>query len=122
MSSNPLALEYFVLCTHGAQHALARYAHCDPCPCLLRRKSYRPGHITWDDIKEEATTGKQYICSCPDREGRPVIVMRPRNENTKNAERQMKYLVYHLEMASRMADEAGEASGLCPLIRLCMWL
>ena len=49
-----------------------------------------------------------------------MIVMRPRCENTKNAERQMKYLVYHLEMASRMADEAGAASGLCPLIRLCM--
>ena len=48
--------------------------------------------------------------------------MRPRNENTKNAERQMKYLVYHLEMASRMADEAGEASGLCLLNRLWMWL
>ena len=30
-----------------------------------------------------------------------------RNENTKGAERQLKYLVYNLEAACRAADEAG---------------
>lgn len=30
-----------------------------------------------------------------------------RLENTKPSDRQIKYLIYHLEIASRMADESG---------------
>lgn len=36
-----------------------------------------------------------------------------RNENTKGAERQLKYLVYNLEAACRAADEAGGTALAC---------
>ena len=81
-------------------------------PC--RRKSYRPDLITYESVKEEAVTGKQYICSWPDKEGRPVIVMIPRKENTKPSDQQMRHLVYHLEAASRKADETGAGSTHSP--------
>lgn len=43
-----------------------------------------------------------------DTERRPVVFMRPRLQNTTEHERQIKHLIYHLEHASRMADELGE--------------
>ena len=36
-------------------------------------------------------------------------VLVPRNENTKGAERQLKYFVYSLEAACRAADDAGQS-------------
>ncbi|KAL3148387.1 hypothetical protein ABBQ38_013843 [Trebouxia sp. C0009 RCD-2024] len=71
------------------------------------RRTYRPDAITWADIEPEAVTGKQFRLPVKDKEGRAVLLMRPRNENTKGAERQLKYLVYNLEAACRAADEAG---------------
>ena len=42
-----------------------------------RRKIYKPHEISWDSIADEAT-GKQVIAPCPDRDGRTVVIMRPR--------------------------------------------
>lgn len=71
------------------------------------RRTYRPENITWQEIEPEAVTGKSFRLGVKDREGRAVLVLRPRNENTKSAERQLKFFVYNLEAACRAADEAG---------------
>ncbi|DBB13651.1 hypothetical protein WJX82_000784 [Trebouxia sp. C0006] len=71
------------------------------------RRTYRPDAITWQEIEPEAVTGKQFRLGVRDKQGRAVLVMRPRNENSKVADRQLKYLVYSLEAACRAADEAG---------------
>jgi polyribonucleotide 5'-hydroxyl-kinase len=71
------------------------------------RLSYQPHNIKWADVAPEAETGKQFRMAIRDKQGRAILVMRPRNENTKGAERQLKFLVYNLEAACRLADESG---------------
>lgn len=43
-----------------------------------RRSTYKPHEITWAEVAEEASTGKLFRMATLDREGRPVLVMRPR--------------------------------------------
>lgn len=49
-------------------------------------------------LLEEAQTGKMYVRGY-DRNGRAVIYMRPRNENTKNVDGNLRNVVYSLERA-----------------------
>ena len=79
---------------------------------LAWRCSYRPQDIKWEDVEMEGRTGKQAILAAADSEGRPVVFMRPRLQNTTQPERQIKHLIYHLEHASRMADEMGARAPL----------
>ena len=44
---------------------------------LSRRRTYKPHEITWDSIASEAT-GKQFVMPVEDKEGRQIVVMRPR--------------------------------------------
>lgn len=46
-------------------------------PLLSRRRTYKPHDITWDSIAAEAT-GKQFVMPILDREGRQIVIMRPR--------------------------------------------
>lgn len=64
---------------------------------LKWRLEYKPEEIRWDDVAAEAETGKIYRASYKDKNGRPVLVMRPRCQNTKSLRGQMKYLVYCME-------------------------
>ena len=45
----------------------------------FRRRTYRPDAITWADIEPEAVTGKQFRLPVKDKEGRAVLLMRPRS-------------------------------------------
>ena len=81
---------------------------------LSWRCSYRPQDIKWEDVEMEGRTGKQAILAAADSEGRPVVFMRPRLQNTTQPERQIKHLIYHLEHASRMADEMGARARAAP--------
>ncbi|XP_051118427.1 uncharacterized protein LOC127242777 [Andrographis paniculata] len=66
---------------------------------LKWRLEYKPDEIRWDDVAAEAETGKIYRSSYKDKHGRPVLVMRPRCQNSKSITGQMKYLVYCMENA-----------------------
>ncbi|CAN4116318.1 unnamed protein product [Withania somnifera] len=66
---------------------------------LKWRFDYKPEEIRWDDVASEAETGKIYRSNYTDKHGRPVLVMRPRCENTKSVKGQIKYLVYCMENA-----------------------
>ncbi|WVZ73628.1 hypothetical protein U9M48_021913 [Paspalum notatum var. saurae] len=66
---------------------------------LKWRSEYKPDEICWDDISDEAVTGKVYRTDFFDKSGRSVLVMRPGCQNTKNANGQVKYLVYCMENA-----------------------
>jgi polyribonucleotide 5'-hydroxyl-kinase len=46
--------------------------------CARRRLEYRPHDITWEAVAAEAVTGKTFVSPYPDKEGRPVVIMRPR--------------------------------------------
>ncbi|KAK3159123.1 hypothetical protein QOZ80_2AG0146010 [Eleusine coracana subsp. coracana] len=66
---------------------------------LKWRSEYKPDEIRWDDISNEALTGKIYRTDYFDKSGRSILVMRPGCQNTKNANGQVKYLVYCMENA-----------------------
>lgn len=71
------------------------------------RLTYKPHEIRWEQVKHESVTGKQMVFDFPDKDGRPIVLMRTRFENTKEPESQVRFLIYHLEMASRQADASG---------------
>ncbi len=62
------------------------------------RRSFKPDLIVPDEVKVEGETGK-HIISGFDREGRPLLYLRPGRENTKPSERQIRYLVWSMERA-----------------------
>ncbi|KAL8491382.1 hypothetical protein ACS0TY_023129 [Phlomoides rotata] len=66
---------------------------------LKWRQEYKPEDIRWDDVAMEAETGKIYRSNYKDKSGRPVLVMRPRCQNSKSIKGQIKYLVYCMENA-----------------------
>ncbi|RLN09512.1 random slug protein 5-like [Panicum miliaceum] len=66
---------------------------------LKWRSEYKPDEIRWDDISDEAVTGKIYRTDYFDKSGRSILVMRPGCQNTKNSHGQVKYLVYCMENA-----------------------
>ncbi|KAH6800275.1 Sec14p-like phosphatidylinositol transfer family protein [Perilla frutescens var. hirtella] len=66
---------------------------------LKWRLEYKPEELRWDDVAMEAETGKIYRSSYKDKHGRPVLVMRPRCQNTKSTKGQIRYLVYCMENA-----------------------
>ncbi|XP_073281077.1 uncharacterized protein [Primulina huaijiensis] len=66
---------------------------------LKWRLEYKPEEFRWDDVAQEAETGKIYRASYKDEYGRPVLVMRPRCQNSKSIKGQIKYLVYCMESA-----------------------
>ncbi|KAI9487555.1 MAG: CRAL-TRIO domain-containing protein [Benjaminiella poitrasii] len=71
------------------------------------RRDYRPDELDPDYIKPEAETGKMYFNGF-DKCGRPVWIMRPRLQNSKDGERQIKHIVYSLERGIRLMPELVE--------------
>ncbi|GAA0139908.1 hypothetical protein LIER_01365 [Lithospermum erythrorhizon] len=66
---------------------------------LKWRLEYKPDEIRWDDVSSEAETGKIYRANYKDKSGRPVLVIRPRCENSKSVKDQIKHFVYCMESA-----------------------
>ncbi|KEH28063.1 Sec14p-like phosphatidylinositol transfer family protein [Medicago truncatula] len=66
---------------------------------LKWRAEYKPEEIRWEDVAEEAETGKIYRSNYTDKHGRTVLVMRPARQNSKTTKGQIKYLVYCMENA-----------------------
>eukprot|EP00249_Psilotum_nudum_P011155 c22997_g2_i1 orf=319-1260(-) len=68
--------------------------------CTIKwRDKYKPEEIMWEDVAKEAETGKIYRGKFRDKQGRPVLVMRPAAQNTNQLEGQIRYLVYCMENA-----------------------
>lgn len=84
---------------------------------LRWRAERKPEALTWDDIENEASTGKQYR-SGRDKRGRRVLVMRPDRENTFNHVENIKFLIYTLEnilwKSSRPGEPLGSNADLAP--------
>ncbi|KAJ0586190.1 putative CRAL-TRIO lipid binding domain, CRAL/TRIO domain, CRAL/TRIO domain superfamily [Helianthus annuus] len=66
---------------------------------LIWRMSYKPEEILWEHVAAEGETGKIYRSSCKDKNGRVVLVLRPRFQNSKSTRAQVKHLVYCMENA-----------------------
>ncbi|XP_050233305.1 uncharacterized protein LOC126681795 [Mercurialis annua] len=66
---------------------------------LKWRSTYKPEEIRWHEVANESETGKLYKANFCDRQGRPVLILRPGMQNTKSMDNQLRHLVYILENA-----------------------
>ncbi|KAI8388459.1 CRAL-TRIO domain-containing protein [Radiomyces spectabilis] len=71
------------------------------------RREYRPEELDPEYIRPEATTGKMYFNGFS-KAGRPLWVMRPRHQNSKDGERQVKHIVFCLERGIRLMPQGVE--------------
>ncbi|KAJ8660559.1 hypothetical protein O0I10_003606 [Lichtheimia ornata] len=71
------------------------------------RREYRPDQIDPEYIKSEAETGKMYFNGF-DNCGRPAWIMRPRFQNSKDEDKQVKYIVFCLERGIRLMPPGVE--------------
>ncbi|CAO3607247.1 unnamed protein product [Cunninghamella echinulata] len=71
------------------------------------RREFRPDQLDPDYIRPEVETGKMYYNGY-DFYGRPSLIMRPRNENSKDGDRQIKHIVFCLERGIRLMPEGVE--------------
>jgi hypothetical protein len=84
---------------------------------LKWREEFRPDEITWDDMEDEAARGKVFVLDHPDKEGRPIVFMRPRKEKYGgDNDKRLRWVVYVMETASRVADAS------CTLKRILVLL
>lgn len=76
---------------------------------LQWRLDFKPHAITWGMVEEEARREKTFMSPYSDKQGRPVFVMRVRNnshpQDIEEERRQLNFLIYNLELASRLADD-----------------
>ncbi|KAI7861616.1 CRAL-TRIO domain-containing protein [Spinellus fusiger] len=71
------------------------------------RRDFRPEQLDPDYIRPEAETGKMYFNGY-DKCGRPIWIMQPRNQNSKDGERQVKHIVFCLERGIRLMPKGVE--------------
>lgn len=95
------------------RHLKARNWHVKKAIKMLKetlkwRFQYKPEEIRWDEIANEAETGKIYRLNDLDKYGRSVLVMRPASQNTKSTKGQIRYLVYCMENAILNLPEGQE--------------
>ncbi|XP_038881392.1 phosphatidylinositol transfer protein 3-like [Benincasa hispida] len=102
----PIADKLPVLCSEASilRYLKARNWNTKKANKMLKetlkwRLDYKPEKIIWEDIAQEAKTGKIYRANYTDKQGRTVLVMRPSSQNTESTTGQIRYLVYCMEHA-----------------------
>lgn len=90
----------------------AREWNLDKSEKMLRatlewRREYKPHEIDPNPLSASGLSGKLFI-NGKDKEGRPLVFMIPRNENSKDYENNVKYLVYILERAVDQMEDGVE--------------
>lgn len=68
---------------------------------LLWRAEAKVDGLRFDTVAAEAQTGKMYRLRPRDKQGRPVLTMRPGRENTSGHEGQIQFLTYSVETMAR---------------------
>lgn len=66
---------------------------------LKWRHEYKPEEISWDEVSDEAETGKIYRPNYYDKHGRPVLIMRTNRQRSKSLKEEIKHFVYCMENA-----------------------
>ncbi|CAA7398300.1 unnamed protein product [Spirodela intermedia] len=85
-----------------SRYLIARNGSTKKASKMLRealewRLKYKPEAIRWEEIAEEAKTGKIYRAKYLDKFGRPVLVMKPGLQNTNSTKGQIRYWIYCME-------------------------
>jgi len=72
------------------------------------RREFKPDLIPPEEVKIESETGK-IILDGFDKDGRPILYMRPGRENTQTSPRQLRHLVWCLERAKDLMPPGQES-------------
>ncbi|KAF9786931.1 CRAL-TRIO domain-containing protein [Thelephora terrestris] len=72
------------------------------------RREFKPDLIPPEEVRIESETGK-IILNGFDKEGRPILYMRPGRENTQTSPRQLRHLVWWLERAKDLMPSGQES-------------
>ncbi|GAV57485.1 CRAL_TRIO domain-containing protein/CRAL_TRIO_N domain-containing protein [Cephalotus follicularis] len=102
----PIADKLPVLCSDASmtRYLRARNWNTKKAAKMLKetlkwRLEYKPEKIRWEDVAQEAKTGKIYRANYLDKRGRTVLVMRPGFQNTTATVGQIRYFVFSMENA-----------------------
>jgi len=94
-----------------ARSHCARKAEALLADSIEWRSEARPERLRWGDVEREMKTGKMYRTPFRALDGLGTIVMRPRNENTKDHDGQIRNLTYLLENAAASLAREEAAAG-----------
>lgn len=86
---------------------------------LRWRKSFGVSTLAVDKfrtIEKECATGKTFVMPTVDREGRAIVVMRNRHENTFDHDGNVAHLVYQMERAVKAANATDKKQDMWNLI------
>jgi len=72
------------------------------------RREFKPDLIPPEEVRMESETGK-IILTGFDKDGRPILYMRPGRENTQTSPRQLRHLVWWLERAKDLMPHGQES-------------
>lgn len=72
------------------------------------RREFKPDLIPPEEVRTESETGK-IILTGFDKDGRPILYMRPGRENTSTSPRQLRHLVWWLERAKDLMPPGQES-------------
>lgn len=72
------------------------------------RREFKPDLIPPEEVRIESETGKIILAGF-DKEGRPILYMRPGRENTQTSPRQLRHLVWWLERAKDLMPPGQES-------------
>lgn len=120
LTRRPQLREALQLGSLPAHSPAARYA-TDACLCrYLRARAWDVGKaqkmlqaslkwravsgvdaLRYSEVQAECATGKMHRLHCRDRKGRPVLVLRPALENTREAKGQIRFLTWNMEALMR---------------------
>jgi phosphatidylinositol/phosphatidylcholine transfer protein len=86
------------------------------CSATLQwQRDYRPAVHETDRqaLVKEATSCKMYVPGTRDKQGRPIVMMRPVRDDTGDeaADEKVRYLSFVMEQAIEMIDESADADG-----------
>lgn len=102
----PVADKLPVLCSDASisRYLRARNWNTKKAAKMLKntlkwRLEFKPEKIRWEDIANEAETGKVYRANYLDKKGRTVLIFRPGFQNTSGIRGQIRHLVYCMENA-----------------------
>ncbi|KAJ3040162.1 hypothetical protein HDV00_011382 [Rhizophlyctis rosea] len=78
---------------------------------LKWRREYKPHKIPSEDVEPEGVTGKELITGF-DHKGRPNVYLIPKRENSKNFDRQLRFVVWNLEKTIKIMPPGVESMNL----------
>ncbi|BDA46216.1 probable phosphatidylinositol/ phosphatidylcholine transfer protein [Coccomyxa sp. Obi] len=113
LTSEDKALAAFCSANTIKRYVVARNGNIDATISMLRntlewRRQCRPEAITWQDVEKAGQYGRIEVAAERDRSGRPIIFYQLKRPMTAcSLEEQTNFLIYNLETACKMADDAG---------------